>query len=340
MRRDDDERDVRPAGPKGPKRLKFVYGPVPSRRLGRSLGVSPVPRKTCSYSCVYCQLGPTTRPTIERRSFFPKDDILAEIVSAVPESSADYVTFSGDGEPTLCRDLGWLIGRCKAEFAVPVAVITNGSLLHLPEVRADLLEADVVMPSLDAGSPAVFRQINRPHRDLRYEQIVEGLVTFRKECGGTIWLEVMLVGDVNTSTESLKDLKGVLDRVQPDQVHLTVPIRPPAEKWVRIPSPSAIHAAREVLGQGRAITGYESGDFGTPTPLQPEQVILETCQRHPLREHQAEELARALGAPGLAAALVQAGKLKRATHGGKSYLLLPGGSEKERTGPPSEAQPA
>ncbi len=307
--------------------MKFVYGPVPSRRLGRSLGVSPIPRKACTYSCVYCQLGPTTRLTTTRQSFFPKEDIFGEIASALPESKADYITFAGDGEPTLCKDLGWLIRRCKAESRIPVAVITNGALLERPEVRADLLEADVVMPSLDAGSAAVFRRINRPHPSLSYERIVEGLVAFRKEYLGPIWLEVMLISDVNDPTESLKDLKHVLDRMQPDQIDLNVPIRPPTEKWVRMPPPASVHAAREILGQGREITGYESGRFGTPEAAEPEQAIIETCLRHPLREEQAEELAQALGAPGLVASLVKAGKLTRVTHAGKRYLIPSQASE-------------
>ena len=173
--------------------MRFIYGPVPSRRLGRSLGVSPIPRKTCTYSCVYCHLGPTTRLTVARESFFPKDEIYDEIASALPEADADYVTFSGDGEPTLCKDLGWLIRRCKADFDTPVAVITNGSLLSLPEVREELREADLVMPSLDAGSAGVFRQINRPERSLEFDTVIEGLVAFRNEYPGLIWLEVMLV---------------------------------------------------------------------------------------------------------------------------------------------------
>jgi len=301
--------------------LRFIYGPVPSRRLGRSLGVSPIPRKTCSYSCVYCQLGPTTRVTATRKSFFPKEEIYAEIASTLPEAEADYVTFCGDGEPTLCKDLGWLIRRCKAEFGTPVAVITNGSLLHLPEVREELGEADLVMPSLDAGSAGVFRQINRPHRSLDFDEVVEGFVAFRTEYRGLIWLEVMLVADVNDSAESLRDLKRVLDRVKPDQVHLNVPIRPPAEQWVHVPSPESIRAAREILGRTHEITGYESGRFGTSRASRPEQAILETCQRHPLREEQADEIARALGVPDAVESLVKAGTLRRVPYGGKRYLI-------------------
>jgi wyosine [tRNA(Phe)-imidazoG37] synthetase (radical SAM superfamily) len=320
--------------------LKYIYGPVPSRRLGRSLGVSPIPRKTCSYSCVYCQLGRTNRLTATRESFFPKEEIYREIASSLPDAEADYVTFCGDGEPTLCKDLGWLIGRCKAEFDVPVAVITNGSLLSMPEVREDLSEADLVMPSLDAGSQAVFQRINRPHRSLDFDKALGGLIAFRNEYPGLIWLEVMLVAGVNDTPEALHDLKRALDQVKPDQVHLNVPIRPPAEKWVHVPPPESIRAAREILGRTHEITGYESGPFGTPHPGRPEQAILETCQRHPLREEQADEIARALGDPDAVESLVKAGTLKRVPYGGARYLIPAAPSETASSNTRDKEKPA
>ncbi len=322
---------LRPLETKGPSiggtdSLRTVYGPVPSRRLGRSLGVSPIPRKTCTYSCVYCQLGRTSTLTTQRRSFFPKEDVVGEIASSLPDSGAEYITFAGDGEPTLCKDLGWLVGQCKAQFGIPVAVITNGSLLDRPQVRADLMEADVVMPSLDAGSAALFRRINRPHKSVTYDKVLEGLVAFRREYHGRLWVEVMLVRGLNDSPESLDDLKHALDRVAPDQVHLTMPIRPPAEKWVQMPAPSSVHAARDILGRGHEVVGYESGTFGTSAPARPEEAIMEICLRHPLREEQAEQIAQRLGAPDVVASLVAAGELMRVAHAGKHYLIASGPS--------------
>ena len=317
--------------------LKTVYGPVPSRRLGRSLGVSPVPHKVCTYSCVYCQLGRTRRRTTRRRSFFPKEDILAEIATALASSDADYVTFAGDGEPTLCTDLGWLVHRCKVELKTPVAVITNGSLLDRPDVRADLLEADVVMPSLDAGSAAVFKRINRPHRDLSFDSIVDGLVTFREEYRGLMRIEVMLVSGLNDSVGALNDLRRVLDRVGADQVDVTVPIRPPAEAWVKVPSPSSIQRARDILGRGRAITGSEVGEFGVAKTTDPERAIMDICLRHPLREEQAKQIERSMATPGTVASLVARGDVTRVTYRGVAYLVpsrrhadVPGRSEKEK----------
>ncbi|MEA1979934.1 MAG: radical SAM protein [candidate division Zixibacteria bacterium] len=144
----------------------YIYGPVPSRRLGRSLGVSPIPPKTCSYNCIYCQLGRTTHPQIERMSFFPKEDIFQEILNSKHLESTDVITFVGDGEPTLNKDLGWIINKCKDELNLPVAVITNGSLLYLKEVREALTNADIVIPSMDAGNKKTFIRINRPYPKL------------------------------------------------------------------------------------------------------------------------------------------------------------------------------
>ena len=301
--------------------MDYVYGPVPSRRLGRSLGVSPIPQKTCTYSCIYCQLGRTTHLTARRRSFFPPKRILREIAAVLPGSRADYITFAGDGEPTLSKDLGWLIRRCKARFKTPVAVITNGSLLYRPAVRAELAPADVVMPSLDAGSAALFRRINRPHPSLSYQKIVEGLIAFRKSYRGLLSIEIMLVRGLNDTTKALKDIKKILDRIQPDEVHLTVPIRPPTVKWVSVPSPSRMRAARKILGRGHLITAHEFGPFGAPEPASPERALMDTCLRHPLREEQAQQIERRLGAPGTAASLVAGGMLKRVSYGGKRYLI-------------------
>ncbi|MFC1561579.1 radical SAM protein [candidate division KSB1 bacterium] len=146
----------------------YVFGPVPSRRLGRSLGVSPIPRKTCSYSCVYCQLGRTDALTVERKSFFDKQKIFDEISRCVTDSDCDYITFAGDGEPTLSTDLEWLIEKCRHSFNKPTAVLTNGSFLSDQDVRSGLMKADVVLPSLDAGNEELFKKINRPHKTIFY----------------------------------------------------------------------------------------------------------------------------------------------------------------------------
>jgi len=175
--------------------MKYVFGPVPSRRLGQSLGIDTIPLKTCNWNCVYCQLG-RTKPLInERKEYFPPDDILTEVRQALDAhqpGEIDWVTFVGSGEPMLHSGMGYLIRKVKDMTDLPVAVITNGSLLYQPEVRQELLPADAVLPTLDAGTPGLYRHINRPHADLTFDRLLAGLIDFRREYRGKLWVEVML----------------------------------------------------------------------------------------------------------------------------------------------------
>ena len=179
--------------------MSYVFGPVPSRRLGRSLGVDLVPFKTCSYDCIYCQLGRTSCKTVERKQWVPLDDVLAELKEKL-STRPDYITLSGSGEPTLFWRTGELIDRIKAMTDVPVAVLTNGSLLWCKDVRDQLTNADLVIPSLDAGDQSMFRAVNRPHEDISFERMLDGLIAFRKAFGGQYWLEIMLLAGHTAST--------------------------------------------------------------------------------------------------------------------------------------------
>ncbi len=299
----------------------YVYGPVPSRRLGRSLGVSPIPPKTCSYSCVYCQLGRTTQFRAGRKSFFPKEDILAEIIESAPKDGTDYVTFVGDGEPTLNKDLGWLIQRTKEELHLPVAVITNGSLLFKEDVREDLGKADVVIPTLDACSERVFRIINRPHRNVRFEQMLQGLVDFRREYSEQIWIEVMLIKDLNDTTVELQGIKNAIDMISPDRVYVLTPIRPPAEPWVRPSDPETILKAQEIMGGAIPVTGLETGQFGLGEFSDARQAILEIGSRHPLRREQVTEIEKEFSESGVVLQMVENKELVNVEYNGEEYLL-------------------
>lgn len=299
----------------------YVYGPVPSRRLGRSLGVSPIPPKTCSYSCVYCQLGRTTQFRAGRKSFFPKEDILAEIIESAPKDGTDYVTFVGDGEPTLNKDLGWLIQRTKEELHLPVAVITNGSLLFKEDVREDLGKADVVIPTLDACSERVFRIINRPHRNVRFEQMLQGLVDFRREYSEQIWIEVMLIKDLNDTTVELQGIKNAIDMINPDRVYALTPIRPPAEPWVRPSDPETILKAQEIMGGAIPVTGLETGQFGLGEFSDARQAILEIGSRHPLRREQVTEIEKEFSESGVVRQMVENKELVNVEYNGEEYLL-------------------
>ncbi len=209
--------------------FRFVFGPVPSRRLGLSLGVDLVPFKTCTYDCVYCQLGPTTDRTATRQTFVPVEAVLDEVGRRLAEESApDVITLSGSGEPTLHAEIGAVIEGIKRMTAIPVAVLTNGSLLWDEAVRCSLLAADIVVPSLDAGSPGVFARINRPHESIDFETMVEGLVAFRREYAGQLWLEIFLVADLNDADEEIDRMVAIVERIHPDRVQLNTIARPPA----------------------------------------------------------------------------------------------------------------
>ncbi|MBA4417704.1 MAG: radical SAM protein [Syntrophus sp. (in: bacteria)] len=210
---------------------RYAFGPVPSRRLGFSLGVDAIPAKYCTFDCIYCQIGKTTCLEIERKGFFDPFEIVHEVINTINEvKHVDFVTFSGSGEPTLNSDLGLMIREIKKRTDSPVAVITNGSLMCNEEVRKDLLAADVVLPSLDGVSDDIFRYINRPHALIVIDTIIEGLKTFRQEYDGQIWLEIMMIKDVNDEPEELRKFKDIINQLKPDKIHLNTVTRPPAEE--------------------------------------------------------------------------------------------------------------
>ena len=214
-----------------------VFGPVPSRRLGRSLGVDLVPRKTCSFDCVYCQVGRTTRRTVARSVLAPRAEAIKELRNRLQEGAeADVITLAGSGEPTLHAELGAVIDDIKAISDLPVAVLTNGSLLFDRGVRADCAKADLVLPSLDAGDEATFQAVNRPEPSLTLARVADGLVAFRREFDGPIWLEVFLVEGVNASREQVRKIGEWVETIRPDKVHLNTAVRPTAETAVcRVP---------------------------------------------------------------------------------------------------------
>jgi len=299
----------------------YVYGPVPSRRLGRSLGVSPIPPKTCSYTCVYCQLGRTTRLQTTRESFYPKDDILTEIVKQVQHEKPDFITFAGDGEPTLCKDLGWLIRQTKNRLHLPTAVITNGSLLFRRDVRQDLRKADVVIPSLDAGNEMMFRKINRNHRNIDFYTMLQGQKDFRHEYSGQIWVEVMLVKGLNDTEKELHSIKRAVDMIGPDRVYILTPIRPPAESWVEPSGPEDILKAQEIIEKAISVVELETDQFSLEGFTDARQAILEIGSRHPLRSEQAIDIERRFSKSGVIMQMLESKELVRVKYKGEEYLI-------------------
>jgi wyosine [tRNA(Phe)-imidazoG37] synthetase (radical SAM superfamily) len=213
------------------KSYQYLYGPVPSRRLGRSLGVDLVPFKTCTYDCIYCQLGRTTNKTIQRRDYVPIHDVMAELENKLKSPFAcDYISLAGSGEPTLHSGIGDLIEKIKTVTHLPVAVITNGSLLYLPEVREALMAADVVLPSLDVGDEQLFQYVNRPHSAISFERMVQGLMDFSKYYTGQIWLEVLLLGGVTGIQSEAEKIASIAGLIHPTRIQLNTVHRPPAEE--------------------------------------------------------------------------------------------------------------
>lgn len=232
------------------KRSRHVFGPVPSRRLGRSLGIDLVPFKTCSYDCVYCQLGPTTNKTIERKEYVPVGDVLSELHQALTSGPApDCVTLSGSGEPTLYSNLATLITGIKRLTDRPVVVLTNGSLLWDRDVQQSLLGADLVIPSLDAGSEATFQQVNRPHSEVPFERMVRGIEEFCRCFRKPVWLEVLLLQGLTTTAAELDRIARFVDRINPDRVQLNTVTRPPSEDFATAVPLEELERAAQVFGK-------------------------------------------------------------------------------------------
>ncbi|MGD9638967.1 MAG: radical SAM protein [Alphaproteobacteria bacterium] len=210
--------------------FKHVYGPIISKRLGRSLGLDIIPFKVCTYDCIYCQLGFTKEKTNIRKEYVNVSDVLNELkqkLSTCPDP--DYISIVGSGEPTLNSKIGELIAEIKKISAVPVAVITNGSLLYLEEVRNELMQADLVIPSLDVGDEAMFSKVNQPHKDLSFDIMVDGIAEFTKKFNGQVWLEVLLLSEITDTHDSVKRIAAASNKINPDRVQISTVSRPPAD---------------------------------------------------------------------------------------------------------------
>jgi len=212
--------------------FRHVYGPVLSRRLGRSLGLDLVPFKICTYDCIYCQLGCTTNKTVERKEYVLIANVLTELEQKLTAGEApDYISLAGSGEPTLNVGIGDLIGRIKGLTDIPVAVLTNGSLLWMGEVQDALMEADLVLPSLDAGDECLFQYVNRPHEDISFERMTEGIAVFTKRFPGKVWLEILLLGGVTSILAEVTKIATLAKHIGPARIQLNTVSRPPAEEF-------------------------------------------------------------------------------------------------------------
>jgi len=239
--------------------MKYIYGPVKSRRLGLSLGINLTPYKICSFNCLYCQLGHTTDLTVLRKEYINIGDIIDEFKYWLGSNKEDlstlnYITLSGSGEPTLNIKISELISKLKELSSVKIAVITNASLLSGASLRREILIADLIVPSLDAVTQGLFVRIDRPHNDIQIADIINGLIALRKEFKGKIWLELMLVKGLNDDIRHIRKLKEVIERINPDKIQINSPVRTTAEESVFSVGTSKLRKIKDILGDKAEIT--------------------------------------------------------------------------------------
>lgn len=316
----------------------IAFGPVPSRRLGKSLGINNIPPKTCSYSCVYCQLGKTINMTTGRQVFYKPEDIFKEVERKINEATSrnekiDYLTFIPDGEPTLDLNLGKEMSLLR-KLGIPIAVLTNASLIWRDDVKQDLRKADFVSLKVDVASEDLWRRINRPHKDLELNAILNNITEFAKEFKGKVTSETMIIDGMDYGdefkriAEFLKNLKTL------DKAYLAIPTRPPTEKWVKSAKEEVINAAfqafAEKLGADRVeyLVGYEGDAFAFAGGV--EEDLLSITAVHPMRKEALIEFLRKADAEWLVIKkLLREGKLKELAYEGHRYYVrkLPSGKK-------------
>jgi wyosine [tRNA(Phe)-imidazoG37] synthetase (radical SAM superfamily) len=306
----------------------IVFGPIPSRRLGRSLGINHIPPKICSYACVYCQLGRTIQMQVERQAFYDPDEIVEEVRDKVVKvldqgEEIHYLTFVPDGEPTLDINLGVEISALKG-LGIPIAVISNASLIWQEEVRADLMDADWVSLKVDAVRLATWRKVNRPHGSLNLEKILEGIQVFVDQFPGVLATESLIVKGVNDSEMDFQGLSSFLGEIQPDVAYLSIPTRPPAEKSVRSADEESINLAyqlvKDKVGRVELLLGYEGNAFSFTGDVKED--LLSITAVHPMREDAIEYfLAKAGSSWELIDELVRQEKMVEIQHDGKRFYL-------------------
>jgi len=306
----------------------IAFGPVPSRRLGRSLGINNIPYKICTYSCPYCQVGRTRSYQVARTSFYEAERIAHEVgerVWKVRQSgeSVDYLAFVPDGEPTLDLNLAAAIQRLT-QLGIRIAVITNASLIWREDVRAALMAADWVSLKLDSAIETIWLRINRPHRSLKLRNILQGMLEFKKNYRGILATETMLIRGLSEQNENLNAIAAFLGRLQPAIAYLSIPTRPPAERWVLQPSEETLARAHQILGREvqrvEHLIGYEGNSFAFTG--NPEEDLLSITAVHPMREEAVNELLQEAKADRcLVHGMLERGLLVETSYEGKKFLI-------------------
>ncbi|MEM0343736.1 MAG: radical SAM protein [Thermoplasmata archaeon] len=275
------------SNPNSPCAEAIAFGPVPSRRLGSSVGVNTVPCKTCTYSCVYCQLGRTALLSVERRTFRETHFVAESVLDRISKAShrPDYVTFLGCGEPTLASNMGDILREIAGSTDCRKALLTNGALLWNPNVRQEAKKFDVVLPTIAAGNEGLFRKIHRPHPSLNLQKVLSGMMKFSREAAGEVWVEVMLVAGINDDGVSLEGIRRAIGPLNANKIHITAPTRPPAELWVRCPNRESIELALVKIPGAIDMNEPETGQFDI-SKRQMIDDLLAIAMIHPLTEVQ------------------------------------------------------
>ncbi|MGB9729052.1 MAG: radical SAM protein [Thermoprotei archaeon] len=282
--------------------MKYVFGPVPSRRLGRSLGINNIPQKNCSYSCIYCQIGRTTNLIIERKTFYPWPEIVNEVINAIKtigEENIDYITFVPDGEPTLDIFLGKEIREIRKRTNKQIAVLTNASLLFKDDVKDDLYDADLTSIKIDTINENTFKKINRPHPKLTLIKILEGIKEFTKHYKGKVITETMLIKSFNDNMNELQAISNFISEINPYKAYIAIPTRPPAENFARKPNEETILRAYEIFSKHinknkiELLIEYEGENFKTIN--NPIESLLNITSVHPMRIDYAYKLLHRAG---------------------------------------------
>ena len=269
-----------------------IFGPVPSRRLGLSLGIDLVPLKTCTYDCIYCQIGKTTNKITECEEFFPVQDIVKELKKRLLSVSPDVITFSGSGEPTLYSRIDELIAEVRRITNKKIALLTNGSLLWKDVIRKKILDVDIIMPTITTIFDDTFRRIHRPHPKLNISQIIEGLIKLRKQYKGTIYLELFLVAGINDNEKELLAMKEIIDKIFPDKIQINTVVRPPSDKKALAVNGQRLREIQDLLGDRAEIIIDKPRSLSDAIQKDKITHILGMTKRRPVREI---DIANALG---------------------------------------------
>jgi wyosine [tRNA(Phe)-imidazoG37] synthetase (radical SAM superfamily) len=306
----------------------IAFGPVPSRRLGRSLGINNIPPKICTYSCIYCQLGRTIRMQVTRPVFYEPGKVFEAVQNKVQQAKkagepVDYLTFVPDGEPTLDVNLGREIELLKP-LGIKIAVITNGSLIWLRDVRESLMKADWVSLKIDSTREATWRGLDRPYGTLQLNSILDGILEFADAYSGELVTETMLVEGVNDTHEHVREVADFLSQLKPARAYVSLPTRPPAEAWVRSPGEEAINRAYQTLsksvGQVEYLIGYEGNAFAFTGDV--EDDLLSITAVHPMREEAVREfLTRAGSDWAVVQRLIDGGQLVETEYDGRNFYM-------------------